>query len=59
MDGRPTVAKVSRRPTALASPTSTPMPSTHYKRVVVLGGDHHLVALKHSKCSKLSEALQE
>jgi hypothetical protein len=27
--------------------------------IVVLDGDHHLVALKHSKCSKLSKALSE
>ena len=36
-----------------------PCPLHTIKRVVVLGGDHHSAPLKHSKCSKLSEALQE
>ena len=36
-----------------------PCPLHTIKGAMVLSGDHHSATLKHSKCSKLSEALQE
>jgi hypothetical protein len=63
MDDRSMALDVARWPSHLKPPhlrLQLPPCSLHIiKGVVVLGGDHRLAALKHSKSSKLSEALSE